>query len=76
VAVVGDDGVDGVCDVGDCDDGVGGDGAWASATLAESTMPLVQRPVLIIRAIDINPPTRHIDFTGLPAGSTQPDSPT
>jgi hypothetical protein len=55
---VGDD-PEGVCGDGACDEGVCGEdggGVCASATLADSTMPLVQTPVLIIRVIDIDPP--------------------
>jgi hypothetical protein len=47
---------------GDCVDGVCGvcgvvDGVCASATLADSTTPPAHKPLLIIRVIDIDPPT-------------------
>ena len=69
-AVVAGDDVDGVCDdgvsvEGVCDEGVcgeDGDGVCANATLAESTRPLVHRPDLIIREIDIDPPTDVITW--------------
>jgi len=53
----------GVCEEGDCDEGDCGvvAGVCASATLADSTTPPVHRPVLIIRVIDIDPPTHSFD---------------
>jgi hypothetical protein len=66
----------GAVDGGVCEDGVCGDGGFcAKATLVESTMPPAHRPILIVRVVDIVPPTDSLITLPL-VRPTQPDAPT